>query len=119
MRYGSFTNHVYDTARCVAPAVGMGATLLSWSDRHPATVVAVGPQSKAQPGLPTWVEVTEDEAKRTDSNGMSECQSYEFTTRPDGHRTRYTLRPGGVYRVKGGDRRILFGRRDKYHDFSF
>lgn len=118
-KYGSLTNHLTDGMTCAAPTVGEAATMLSWTDRHPGTVVAVGPMSKAQPGLPTWVDVQEDTAIRTDDNGMSECQRYTYERNPSGSVTRYTLRPRGQYRRKGGDTRVMFGRREKYHDYSF
>lgn len=36
---GSLINHLLSHSKEPAPAVGMGATILGWSDRHPATVV--------------------------------------------------------------------------------
>lgn len=104
------------------PVVGMGATILCHSDRHAATITKVfGIGSRLA------VEVTRDLAKRTDKNGMSECQTWEFTTIPDG--PRYTFRYDGVrwtacYRnengrwVKSTDN-LRIGERDEYYDFSF
>jgi hypothetical protein len=38
---GSLTNHIYSRAVPITPEVGMGCTLLSWSDRHPATIIDI------------------------------------------------------------------------------
>lgn len=43
--FGSFNNAVMARAKVKAPEVGDGATLLSWTDRHPATVVWVSETS--------------------------------------------------------------------------
>lgn len=119
MRYGSAIHQIQDTMRCAKPEIGQGCTTLGWTDRHAGTVVALGPESKSQPGFPTWVEVQQDHAKRIDSNGMSESQAYEFAPNPDAARQRFTLRKEGAYRIKGGDRRVMFGHREEYYDYSF
>jgi len=92
------------------PKVGDGATILGWTDRHPATVVFVSPSGKT-------IHLQEDDYKRTDSNGMSECQSYLFTPNPKAPVQVARLTPKGWKIVKGS--RVSVGRREKYHDFSF
>mgnify|MGYP001576962564 CR=1 FL=1 len=34
---GSLINHLMSGSKGAEPEVGMGATILGWSDRHPAT----------------------------------------------------------------------------------
>lgn len=120
---GSVMNHLY--SRMVKgepePTVGMGVTLLSWTDRHPATVT-------------TWdgkiLTVQEDHAKRIDANGMSESQDYEYTPNPKGGLSCFRKDKIGVWQkiaknpdtgrwVKAGGKGLTLGRRDKYHDYSF
>ena len=81
---GSLINHVISGTTNLAPAVGMGVTILGWSDRHAATIVEVSPDGKR-------VGIVRDVATRTDSNGMSESQSYSFTP-GTGNPSFYTLR---------------------------
>ncbi len=108
---GSFTNLcMMNSKPNPAPKVGDGATILGWTDRHPATVVFVSENGKT-------IHLQEDDAKRTDSNGMSECQSYLFVPNPKAPVQIARLTPKGWKIVKGS--RVLVGHREKYHDFSF
>lgn len=112
---GSLTNLI-TPSNPAFPTVGQGATILHWTDRSPATVVAVSKDGKT-------VTVQDDNYKRTDSNGMSECQDYEFSPNPVGGLTTFTLRRNGRWVVKGSGmndgNRLSLGERDCYHDFSF
>jgi hypothetical protein len=112
---GSAINHLMSRARVTIPAVGDGATVLMWTDRHAATVVAV----KETPAL-VKVTVQEDRAVRTDSNGMSEVQAYAFTPNPAAPLQTFTFRktPGGLV-LRGKGRGLLLGHREEYRDFSF
>ena len=116
---GSLINHVMSCSS-LAPEVGMGATILSWSDRNPATVI--GWNGKL-------LTVQYDKAIRTDSNGMSECQQYDYERDPDGAIRHYKLTPKGWFEVsfneetqrwntvgKGG---VAVGYREKFYDYSF
>ena len=71
---GSVINHLMSDIGLVEPKVGMGATILCWSDRHAATIVKV---TKAT------IHVRRDKAIRTDKNGMSEIQTYTYEPDPD------------------------------------
>lgn len=107
---GSLMNHLMSRSAGDAE-VGMGATILFWTDRHAGTVTYVSPS-----GL--TCQVREDAVARTDSNGMSECQTYEYTPDPDGRL--WTFRRGlkgwrGVNKGPG----LVLGERRHYHDFSF
>jgi len=94
------------------PMIGMGATIHIGSDSHPATVIQVTNNGKR-------VVVQEDNATRTDSNGMSESQSYTYEPDPNGAIYIATLRKDGRYRVTGGKMPISIGFRRKYYDYSF
>ena len=52
------------------PQLNEAATVLSYSDRYPCTVISVTDKE---------IIVQEDHAKRIDSNGMSESQNYEYS----------------------------------------
>lgn len=113
---GSFINLVQGNSRQQEPEVGMGATILMWTDRHAATVTEVSKSGKR-------IVVQEDTARRTDSNGMSDMQSYEFTPNPEGAKRAFTLRKNGAWVREGepmkGGQRVAIGYRDHYYDYSF
>lgn len=115
MTYGSFINTISDPMRDATPEVGLGGTILMWSDRIPVTILVVDRGGKL-------LGVSEDNATRTDSNGMSEVQTYEFTP-GDGPVRWFTLRKDGRYVEAGqpmkGGTVLKVGHREKYHDFSF
>lgn len=118
----SLTNHIYSRMTIGEPVteVGIGATILHWSDRTPATVIA-------------WdgkiLTVQEDDATRTDANGMSECQDYEYTANPHGIKSYFRKdRSGAWVEVRRNPNTgrwikcghwLRIGERDKYYDFSF
>lgn len=122
---GSLTNHLISrmTLNEPEPYVGMPATLLGWTDRHPATVVEVNTKKR-------YIVVQEDDAIRTDSNGMSESQEYEYTRNPAAARIIYRKNKAGLWKahyinletnrlVQKGSYGLRLGDREKYHDFSF
>ena len=119
----SVINSVYASTRGPEPVVGMGATLLSWTDRNPGTVVEVNHRKR-------FIVVQDDDYRRTDKNGLSESQAYEYTPNPNGHRrifrkmkdgrwAEHVVNPDTKRLVKAGGCGLLLGRREKYHDFSF
>jgi hypothetical protein len=92
--------------------IGMGATIQYHSDREPATIIEVSPSGKR-------IVIQEDSVKRTDNNGMSECQTYEYSPNPEGTIHVATLRKDGHYRLVGQKTSVYVGARSKYYDFSF
>lgn len=131
MKLGSETNSLVNNifARAVIgepdPVIGMGVTFLKWTDRAPGTIYDVFKVGKS-----IYIAVAEDDAKRIDSNGMSESQEYEYTQRPDGYKSvfRKNLKSGMWERVmksesgrwiKAGAEGLRIGQREKYYDFSF
>lgn len=112
---GSFVNHVSGNSQQPTPEVGMGATILCWTDRQAATVVELP--------TPKSIVVQYDHAKRADSNGMSDAQIYDYTPNPNGHKVTFTQRKNGAWVRKGetlkSGQRVALGYRAQYHDFSF
>jgi hypothetical protein len=108
--FGSLQNAMTANIPPATPKVGDGATLLHWTDRSPATVVWVSPSGKT-------IHLQEDDATRTDDNGMSECQNYTFTPNPAAVKLVARLTKKGWKVLKGAQVRI--GNRSKYHDYSF
>jgi hypothetical protein len=113
MRTGSLQNLLADRSTDAAiPEIGMGVTLIRWTDRQAGTII------EASKSLHRIV-VQLDTATRTDSNGMSEAQTYTFERNPNGRTEVYTRRKDGSYRESGGTSRCVLGVRAAYHDYSF
>lgn len=113
---GSLMNHIMSGAKVEEPQVGMGATILCWTDRHAGTIIEVtGKQFIMQ----------NDKAIRTDSNGMSDNQAYRYEPNPAGVLTTFRQvtrgRAKGQWRERGvtTSSRVLIGHRQAYYDFSF
>ena len=123
----SISNHIYSRATIgqPEPTVGMGATLLCWTDRHAATITKV-----ETIGGKVHVTIQQDNAKRSDKNGMSESQEYEYTPNLNGHQTTFRQDENGGWqqvRFNATTKRwskiegegLMIGKRAEYHDFSF
>jgi hypothetical protein len=112
---GSLFNNLMANSQQVSPEVGMGATRLSYTDRHAYTVIKVI--------NPKMIVVQRDIATRTDKNGMSESQTYEYAADPEGSTDIVTLRKNGRWVVRGESAKqgtsFLIGFRKQYHDYSF
>lgn len=117
-QYGSMTNYLSDRPAGFEPEVGMGATILMWSDRRPATIVEVIRfKTGAQAGQVKAVVIQEDDATRIDSNGMSDAQSYTYEPQPAAAKETFPKRKDGRFASSGVSLRI--GSREKYYDYSF
>jgi hypothetical protein len=113
MGYGSLQNLIAGNS-APEPEVGMGATEICWTDREPYTIIAVHSATR--------ITVQRDDYKRTDGNGLSETQFYEFIPNPNGGTEDLRRAADGRWYTKGGKargRRFVIGHRSKYHDFSF
>lgn len=127
--YGSVNNRIAENMMMPKPEIGMGVTELCYTDRHPFEVIAILNDKR--------IKVREMTAERTDTNGMSDCQKYNYVPNPDGEVKTLVLR-NGKWRdlVKEYDndengrlievetRRLgcngwLIGRAEKYYDYSF
>jgi hypothetical protein len=122
---GSLVNALYALESVKVPSIGDGATILSWTDRSPATVIDVQTKGKF-----VYVTTQDDKYRRVDDNGFSENQKYLYLPNPEGSIRYWRIdQRGEVDRVvvnletgrwnKVGSGGIFFGRREKYHDFSF
>ncbi len=125
--YGNLMNRFAENKQAVEPAKGVGVTFYLYSDRHAGTIQCVWTE-----GAYSFIAVTEDDAKRTDKNGMSEMQDYEYTEQPDGYQMIYRRKTDsaepwrsvhksdkGRWKLTGSTTSISIGWRDAYHDFSF
>lgn len=123
---GSITNHVLSRATIgqPVPEVGMGATILAWTDRYPATIVEV----QVIKGR-TYVIVQEDDAKMISGDYYNPGE-YEFTRNPRAsfqawRSTKDGFWEGTVFNVrtkrwnKSEGNGLRIGDRDKYIDPSF
>jgi hypothetical protein len=125
MTTGSFYNNLYggrySEVDSPVPAIGMGATRLMWTDRKACTIVAILARDKQ--GRPTKIEIQEDRARRTDKNGASDSQAYEYEVNLEGRLGRYSLRQNGAWVRVGANQktgeRLLIGNRLHYHDYTF
>jgi hypothetical protein len=120
---GSAINHLYSrqTKGAPEPKIGMGATILRWTDRQAGTIIAVEGDV---------VHVQHDKATRTDQNGMSDCQDWSCEPDPGGAVETFRQDGEGGYDAvrwnpetkrwnKSGRGGLIVGKRDHYHDFSF
>jgi len=108
-REDSLNSHIERVA--VHPEVGEGVAVNFVTDRYPATIVSVSKSGQT-------IEIQRDRAVRTDGNGMSDSQTYEYERDPEGSTTkaRFSKRDR-VYRTTGGQQ-VSVGR-SRYYDFSF
>lgn len=112
---GSLMNHVYSQIPAL-PEPGKGATILHWTDREAMFVNSVSKDGKT-------VELEYPIVHRIDSNGISECQEYEFARSKDPNKFEIKFK-WGAWRRKNIDNtwsivKVVFGKMDQYHDFSF
>jgi hypothetical protein len=122
---GSLVNALYALESVKVPNIGDGATILSWTDRHPATVIDI-----EEKGRYVYVTTQDDNYHRVDKNGMSDAQTYLYSPNPEGairhwrinqrgETDRVSINPETGRWNKWGSGGIYFGRREKFHDFSF
>ncbi len=106
------------TLVALPPYVGMPCTIQYYSDAHPATVIYVSAGTSK-------IVVREDHAKRTDNNGMSDCQQYEFSPNPEGQEHTFfksktppvTADEALIYGQRG--KSCILGIRRAYYDYSY
>jgi len=113
---GSLVNHLYSGSTKIQPEVGLGATLLMWSDRIACTITEV--KTNKQGIIKSFI-IQEDTATRTDQNGMSETQTYEYSSNPSGSQWTCKLRKNGTWKVMNYGYGVLIGTREKYYDYNF
>lgn len=124
--YGSIQNRLEeDRMFCDTIEVGTLATRYYYSDREPYEVIEVINQNH--------VVLRELDSKRTDDNGPSECQDYEYSSNPNNYTMEIKRRKNGgwnlICRYKDEYGKIhanavekvhiSFGKAERYYDFSF
>ncbi len=112
----SLFNNIMANSQHPVPEVGMGATILFYTDRKAATVIEVSVSGKQ-------IVVCEDKAVRIDNNGMSEVQEYRYEAGSTVYTEVFTLRRNGRWVVEGENlhtgRSLILGVRNHYHDYNF
>lgn len=115
MEYGSLTNILRARERGKKPEVGMGCTEILWTDRHALEIIAVKDDRHCTARY--------YDTKRTDSNGMSECQDYQYISNPNNRTVELFLTKKGEWRERYPDRsygnRFAIGYAEEYYDYSF
>jgi hypothetical protein len=105
-----------DVVTKLEPEVGMGATVVMWSDRYAATIVEVSKDKKS-------VVIQEDNADRTDNRGMCDSQEYSYSPNPEASKQTFTLRKNGRWVREGEPLKngtsILINVRVHHYDYSF
>lgn len=88
---GSVMNHLYSrmTKGQPKPEVGMGATILSWTDRHAATITNVEVTKNF-----IILTVQEDNYKLVKGSQMDGSAEYEFTPNPNGRTMHFRFEAG-------------------------
>ena len=121
---GSLMNHIMSDG-VTAPEVGMGATILYWTDRKAVTIIEV---KKNKKGEIKELTLQEDTAIRTDYNGESESQRYCYAQWSEGRKYTARLLKHGWRILEGKDGEsgrniygsgLAIGVRNTYHDYSF
>lgn len=120
----SVVNALMADQKAPAPEVGMGATELMWTDRKAYTILSVEKNTR---GVVVSAKMQADRSRRTDDNGMSDCQSYSYEADAAGKvvtikRTRdgrWRVADPRTGRVNSASAIVRVGVRDAYYDFSF
>lgn len=130
---GSVINHLQSRATVgqPKPEVGMGATVLLWTDRHAATIVDVTEIG----GSKRWlyeIKVQRDRAEVVTSSSHDGSAEYVYARNPRSARVVFRReREGGRWRqmrvsdkgnyvlCTGGGRGLRIGEREEYRDPSF
>lgn len=104
---GSLINYLLSLGGA-KPEVGMGCTILGWTDRHAATIVKV---------TKTQVHVQRDIATRIDKNGMSESQTYSCAADPTADVEVFRVTKKGLRNNRGNG--LSIGKREEYYDHGY
>lgn len=113
---GSLINHVMSGDQNDIPVVGMGATVLSWTDRHAGTIIETSENRFV---------VQRDKSILSEKDSIFGPQNYTYEPDPEGNtwtfkrvsrgRAKGTWREGG--RIDGLG--VLINHRESYSDPSF
>ena len=144
--YGSLDNRIAESQKAVKPEVGMGATLIMYSDRKPYTILEVSEEtvtSLNNEKYPKYIIVTQDFCKRISGSVYDGDAEYEYTTDYNGPRTKFLFhKPSSTYkeetkkfaginketgllyyegtgRTKADASTLLIGVKENYYDATF
>jgi len=94
---GSVINHIYSrmTKGAPEPVVGMGVTMLGWTDREPGTIVRV-----FQIGKDLAIEVQADNYQVVSGSMHDGSAQYEYRANPDAHKVAYRYRKNAWNEVR-------------------
>lgn len=124
---GSVMNHLFSrqTKGQPVPVVGMGATLLGWTDRYAGTIVRVIQDKRGR----YIVTVQEDEAKIVSGSDYDGSAVYEYSPNPLNCKHHFRFEEGkgwrGVSLADNGRVKLQesyglkIGVREQYRDPSF
>ena len=119
---GSLINHLSSRIVGAVPEVGMGATVLLWSDRKAGTVIAV---YRDKAGEISGYDVQQDKATRTDDRSVFGNQEYAYAPDPEGRvfEIRRVVRGKAKGQFREDGRKdghcVRLGVRDEFYDYSF
>ena len=112
MQYGSLQNILIDGTTEIVPTVGMGATILGWTDRRAYTIIEVSKSGKT-------ITLQRDNAIRIDKLGMTDSQQYEYKRDTKGAITKVRKDRQGKWKELYSKNTVVLNKRDEYHDYSF
>lgn len=95
------------------PVVGMGATLILWSDRRACTIVQVTHNGKRIVIQRDAIEWTPDPTR------PGQILITNYLPDPQGELHHVTKRKDGTYRLTGSKTIVRIGVRDEYYDPTF
>lgn len=125
----SLVNHLFSrsTIGQPMPTIGMGATILGWTDRAPATIVKVFTK-----GVYLYIEVQYDDYKIVSGSTQDGSAAYEYTPNTNAGTQVYRAKfSGGEIgnwsstfkndngRWVSGEGGLMIGSRSRYYDPSF
>jgi hypothetical protein len=116
---GSLINHVLSSTHGPAPMVGEAATVLHWSDRNPATVVAYDAAKQIVTLREDKATCTNFEMQDYTYEASETGATYEFKREKNGSWVQvfFNRTTGRWIKSKGAG--LIIGRREKYRDPSF
>lgn len=131
MKYGTETNSLVNglysrmTNGAPVPEVGMGVTMLGWTDRNPGTIVAI---EYFKNGNIKYITVANDAYKVVEGSVADGSAVYEITPNFYGAGNLYKPKKNGGYvsvykdydgKMVAGSGSMIVGFREKYVDPSF
>lgn len=121
--HGSVVNRLSEGPTKKVPEVGMGATVTHWSDRDPATIVAVRNfKSGARKGLPREIDIQPDDYVVVSGSEGDGSASYEYSRNESAPVITYVVNQRGRWVRKGQGGRgsgLIMDHRDRYYDPHF